>query len=66
MHEECSDLTQLGNPFDEQVDHQDDIAMILSPGTIKDISYQPPQYHRDFIVDYTYFGLAISGRLPDI
>ena len=65
MMKECKDLEGLNDPLDEKVDHKGDIGLVLSTGVIRDISIRPPTWHKDYTVDGTYFGPAISGRIPE-
>ena len=48
----------------ENVDHGEGIGFILGPGAVKDISPVAPIFHKSYLVDRTYFGPAVSGRLP--
>ena len=63
MMKECRDLEVLNNPLEEMVDHKGDIGLVLSAGVIRDISIRPPIWHKDYTVDRTYFGPAVSGRI---
>ena len=61
---ECKELPNVSNPLRAKVNHGEGMGMILGPGTIRDISLKPPSYYKDYLVDNTYFGPVISGRLP--
>ena len=58
------DLPNFTNPLEARADNGNGLGLILGPGAIRDISISPPQFHNDCMVDNTYFGPAISGRLP--
>ena len=45
-------------------DHGKGIGLVLGPGTIRDISIGNPKYINEYLVDFTIFGPAVSGRLP--
>ena len=45
-------------------DHGKGIGLVLGPGTIRDISVGNPKYINSYLVDFTIFGPAVSGRLP--
>ena len=45
-------------------DHGKGIGLVLGPGTIRDISMGNPKYINEYLVDFTIFGPAVSGRLP--
>ena len=61
---ECKQLPNLSNPLANEADHGEGIGLILGPGTIRDISEKPPSYYKSYLVDHTFFGPALSGRLP--
>ena len=62
--EQCKNLQGFSDPFSIAVDHKQSLGLILAPGAIRDISYDAPIYHGPYLVDRTYFGSAVSGRLP--
>ena len=59
----CQGLTNIINPLNAVVDHNDGLGMIIGPGTIRDICHKPPSYIGNYLVEHTYFGPSISGRL---
>ena len=59
----CQGLTNIINPLEAEVDHNEGLGMIIGPGTIRDICKEPPSYIGDYLVEHTYFGPSISGRL---
>ena len=59
----CQGLTNIINPLEAEVDHNEGLGMIIGPGTIRDICQEPPSYIGDYLVEHTYFGPSISGRL---
>ena len=61
--EECKGLDGLINPLNEMVVHKGDIGLVLTSGVIKDISIGPPIWYKDYTIDRTYFGPAVSGRI---
>ena len=61
---ECEVLPNFVDPLEQIVDHAEGLAMILGPGAIRDISREPPKYFKSYLVDHTYFGPAVSGRMP--
>ena len=63
--EECQGLEGLQNPLDQIVDHQGDIGIILTSAMINDISLGPQMWYAQYTVDRTYFGPAVSGRIPE-
>ena len=60
---DCKEIPGTSNVLLEETDHGDGIALILGPGAIKDISRSPPKYFGNYIIDDTYFGAAVSGRI---
>ena len=63
--EEYQGLEGLQNPLDQIVDHQGDIGIVLTSAMIKDISLGPQMWYAQYTVDRTYFGPAVSGRIPE-
>ena len=61
---QCKSLPGFLDPFSIAVDHKQNLGLILAPGAIKDISYDTPIHYGPYLVDRTYFGSAVSGRLP--
>ena len=55
---------EFKNPLLGAADHGDGIGLVLGPGSIRDISVSNPQYQGSYLVDFTIFGPAVSGRLP--
>ena len=45
-------------------DHGTGIGLVLGPGTIREISTENPKYIKEYLVDFTIFGPAVSGKLP--
>ena len=64
IYKDCEELPNFFNPLTAQACHGKGVGLLLGPGTIKDISSAPPFYFKDYLVDNTYFGAAVSGRLP--
>ena len=60
---DCGDLPNCCNLL-MKADHDLGMGIILGPGEIKDISSKEPYYKGNYLVETTYFGIAISGRLP--
>ena len=61
---ECIDLSNFADPLQAIVSHGEGLGIILGPGTIRDISVKSPSFYKSYLIDHTYFGPAISGRLP--
>ena len=61
---DCVDLPNFNDPFIASTDHGQGLGLILGPGVIKDISLRNPTLHNSHLVDHTFFGPAVSGRLP--
>ena len=61
---QCRDLPNFSNPLTTKACHGTGVGLIIGPGTIRDISFQPPSFYKDFLIDHTYFGAAASGRSP--
>ena len=59
----CVGLPDLINPLEVKVDHDEGLGMIIGPGTIRDICHKPPSYYGNYLVDHTFFGPSVSGRL---
>ena len=59
------DCAPKGTPVPQVLaDHGKGIGLVLGPGTIRDISVGNPKYIKSYLVDFTIFGPAVSGRLP--
>ena len=61
---DCKDLDNFSDPLRAVTDHGEGLGVILGPGAIGDISADNPSYHKSHLIDHTYFGPAVSGRLP--
>ena len=61
---ECRTLPEFQDPFQQEIGHREGIGIVLSPGAIRDISYAPPIWHGKYTIDRTFFGSAVSGRIP--
>ena len=59
----CVGLPDLINPLETKVNHEDGLGMIIGPGTIRDICHKPPSYFGEYLIDHTFFGPSVSGRL---
>ena len=64
MIQECKSLPEFQDPFEQQIGHREGIGIVLSPGAIRDISFAPPIWHGRYTIDRTFFGSAVSGRVP--
>ena len=64
MIQECRSLPEFQDPFEKEIDHREGIGIILGPGAIRDICYAPPIWHGKYTIDRTFFGPAVSGRIP--
>ena len=62
---DCIDLPSFRDPLQASTDHGEGLGLILGPGVIKDISVRSPTLHKAYLVDHTFFGPAVSGRLPN-
>ena len=60
----CKGLKNFSDPLVAETSHGEGLALILGPGTIRDLSYKSPSFFRSFLIDHTFFGPAVSGRLP--
>ena len=63
---DCIELEFFLDPLQAETDHKPGLALILGPGAIGDISEKSPSFSNSHFIDNTYFGPAISGRLPSI
>ena len=61
---DCIDLPNFSDPLKFKTEHGEGFGLILGPGAIGDISAKSPTYFKSYLVDHTFFGPAISGRLP--
>ena len=62
---DCKDLPNFVDPLRAETDHGEGLGLILGPGAIGDISADNPSYYKSHLVDHTYYGPAVSGRLPN-
>ena len=65
IQEECSDIPEYKDPLKVSADHGKGIGLVLGPGTIRDISVSEPKAYKAYLVDFTMFGPAVSGRLEN-
>ena len=64
MMHDCAELPGFTDPLKKFADHGGGLGLILGPGAIRDISIDSPIYFKSYLVDRTYFGPAVSGRMP--
>ena len=62
---DCHDLPGFSDTLKTQVSHENGLGLILGPGAIRDISFRTPTFFGSHLIDHTFFGPAISGRLPN-
>ena len=63
---DCYSLPNFYDPLQAETNHGEGLGLILGPGAIRDISFKSPEYFGPHLVDFTFFGTAVSGRMPQV